>query len=161
MRLQSLTLVVLLVLHSSVALAQTSQPSIYIGPQMRDGFVDIDSGIRDSIRDLQNAFRGGDTFRVALDGDDATLVLIVLGRGVVTNGSIGFGTSTAGTGSSFVVPNDRPTLTTVLRVEEYERIMQSEGRTWTAAAEKAIEDVEAWWDANRAAVETRASQPSN
>jgi hypothetical protein len=38
---------------STIALAQQPKPSIFIGPQMRDGFLDVDSGVRDSIRDIQ------------------------------------------------------------------------------------------------------------
>ena len=33
--------------------AQAQRPTVFIGPQVRDGFLDMDAGIRDSIQDLQ------------------------------------------------------------------------------------------------------------
>jgi hypothetical protein len=35
------------------AYAQETKPSIFVGPLQRDGFVDIEAGIRDSIQDIQ------------------------------------------------------------------------------------------------------------
>ena len=76
----------------------------------------------------------------------------------MTNGSVGFSSSSAvagtGTGFGFVAPNDKPTLSSVLRVRDYERRMQNEGGTWTAAAKSVVEDLGAWWDANAAAVQS-------
>ena len=86
----------------------------------------------------------GQYFRLARDSDSATIVLIVLARVIVNGGSFGFGSSYEGTGFGSVYPYEKPTLTTVLRVGECRLIMQSEGGTWTAAAKKAVEDVEAW-----------------
>lgn len=106
--------------------AQADKPTVSVAPQVRDGFADIDAGIRDSIRDIRQALLMAG-FKANSTSDDGTLVLIVLGRGIVTNGSVGFGSSSvaAGTGSGFgfVVPNTTPTLTTLLRVGQYERRM--------------------------------------
>src|SRR5687768_10243648 len=105
---------IFLALSSTVAGAQSSgvKPSIYVGPQVRDGFVDIDSGIRDSIRDVKQALVATG-FGVSPTRETARLILIVIGRGIVTNGSVGFGSSNAGTGVAFVLPNQTPTLATV------------------------------------------------
>lgn len=138
---------------SSNAIGQGGRPSIYVGPQVRDGFVDMDSGIRDSIGDLKQELASGG-FRVMPMPEGATLTLIVLGRGVVSNGSVG---SFVG-GLGVVAPHTTPTLSTILRVGTYERLMQSEGTTWTRAAKTAVEDVLAWWQANAATVETRRAQ---
>ena len=70
-QLQLVVLLASLVLQSSIALAQTPPPSIYIGPQIRDGFADIDSGIRDSIRDLQTTFRTENNFMLEQDADES------------------------------------------------------------------------------------------
>lgn len=142
-------------LWSPLASAQDGKPSIFVGPQIRDGFMDVDSGIRDSIRDIQQEVRATD-FKLAPDRDAATLMLIVLARGIVTNGSVGFssGSTFAGTGSGFgfVMPNSVPTLTTVLSTGRYERRMQSEGPTWGRAAKVVVQDVLAWWESNQTAV---------
>jgi hypothetical protein len=39
------------------AAAQTGGPKIYVGPLVREGFADIDMGIRDSIRDIRQEVR--------------------------------------------------------------------------------------------------------
>lgn len=143
-----------------LASAQEVRPAVFIGPQIRDGFLDIDSGIRDSIRDIALEFRPDPgrretiEFNVVNNREHATLVVTVLARGIVTNGSIGFGTSSAATGFGvgFVYPNTVPTLTTVLGVGRYERRMQSEGGTWRAAAKVVVQDVRAWWEANHKTV---------
>ena len=144
-----------LVLCSRVV-AQGTGPRLYVGPQVRDGFVDIDSGIRDSIRDIKEELKRTD-FRVVASREDATLVLIVVARGIVTNGSVGFSSNSAiagtGSGFGFVVPNSVPTLTTALHVATYNRVMQSEGPTWGRAAKTVVDDLLAWWEANRKAVE--------
>ena len=42
----------------SSALPSLSRTLIYVGPLVREGFVDIDTGIRDSIRDIRQEVRG-------------------------------------------------------------------------------------------------------
>ena len=154
---QILVLMLALSVSASVAHAQTERPAVFVGPQVREGFLDMDAGIRDSIRDIREQVRTAG-FQVAAAETEATLVLVVLGRGVVTNGSVGFSSASAvagtGSGFGFVVPNDKPTLSTVLRVGDYERRMQSEGGNWTAAAKSVVEDLGAWWDANASAVQS-------
>jgi hypothetical protein len=136
--------------------AQPSKPTIFVGPQLRDGFLDIDSGIRDSIRDIQEELKRTE-FSLTQNREAATLTLIVVARGIVTNGSVGFSSASVaggtGSGFGFVVPNTVPTLTTLLRVGLYERVMQSEGGTWSRAAKTVADDILAWWEANRKAVE--------
>jgi len=46
-----------LVLLVSWAVAQTRGPTIYLGPLVREGFADIATGIRDSIRDIRHEVR--------------------------------------------------------------------------------------------------------
>jgi hypothetical protein len=97
------------------------EASLYIGPNTRGKFVDMDAGIRDSIQDIRR--QAANVFRVVLLPEaNATLKLIVLGRGRITQGSVGFASAASGFG--FVVPNDTPTLVTVLRVGEYERVSE-------------------------------------
>ena len=144
------------------AQVQSDHPSLFVGPQTRGGFLDIDAGIRDSIRDIKEQARAAG-FKLAGSEKDATLVVVVLGRGIVTAGSIGVSSASvvggAGSGFGFTVPNEKPTVSSLLRVSSYERLMQSEGGTWTAAAKAVVEDLEAWWDSNAAAVRQTALKP--
>ena len=134
-----------------------SKPVVFVGPQMRGGFADLDRGVRDSIHDIQDELLRGRGIRVAAQAEDATLLLIVVGRGRILQGSVGFssGSTFNGTGSGFgfVVPNTVPTLTTVLQVGAiYEKPAQTEGPTWTAVAKNVVEDLLIWWEANAAQV---------
>jgi hypothetical protein len=139
----------------SAALAQDVPLTVFIGPQVREGFQDVDAGVRDSIRDLQREARQAG-FTVVESPAEATLSLIVLGRGILTRGSVGFGSANpSGVGSMFVVPNTTPTLSTVVRVGDYEKPMQSEAGNWGRAAAAAVQDLVAWWDANESALRAR------
>ena len=143
----------LCVLPGVVSAQSPTRPAIYVGPQMRDGFADVDSGIRDSIRDVRQELSAAG-FSVTQNETDATLSLTVLARGVVTNGSVG---SFVG-GLGAIAPNSVPTLTTRLKIGVYERVFQSEGGTWTRAAKTVADDLIAWWDANREAVRNRSAK---
>lgn len=139
------------------AAAQELIPTVFVGPHVREGFADMDAGIRDSIRDIQLEIRSESTrrelheFRLAATPDSAMLVVTVLARGIVTNSAIGTSSIAGGNGFGFVVPSTVPTLTTTLRVgNKYERRMHSEGATWRTAAKMVVQDLAAWWDANRA-----------
>lgn len=151
-------LVTAVVFVCAVALQAQNRTTIFVGPQVRDGFIDIDAGIRDSIRDIQQQITDVGLFTLVKEQEHATLVLIVLGRGIVIDGSVGFGAVNNGIGTGVVVPNTTPTLTTVLRVGNYERRMLSDGGTWTKAADMVMKDVTAWWDANWESVVAMKSQ---
>jgi hypothetical protein len=122
--------------------------SVFVGPQIREGFVDMDAGIRDSIRDIQQECQQAG-FKVAATADKAELVLIVIGRGTLVKGDVGFASAVGGIGSGFVVPNSVPTITTSLRVGKYERSASREGSTWRNAAKNVAEDLTAWVEANK------------
>ena len=137
---------------SATTIRAQQKVSVFIGPQTRDGFVDMDAGIRDSIKDIQQECQQG-AFAIAPTADKATLVLIVIGRGLPVKGDVGFGSSIAGVGYGFVVPNNVPTITTSLRVgTKYERTTSREGGTWRNAAKMVAEDLTAWVEANREAL---------
>jgi hypothetical protein len=84
------------------AQSRSDAPAIFVGPQIRDGFADMDAGIRDSIRDIQGELRNT-SLKLAASREDATIVVIVLARGIATKGSVGSSTSSGvgGTGSGF------------------------------------------------------------
>jgi hypothetical protein len=140
------------------AFAQDHKPSIFIGPVARDGFLDVDAGVRDSIRDIQQEVRNDSQFTVAENRDQAALVLLVVGRGILMAGSVGIASSSAYAGYGLVVPGEKPTLTTLLSIGKYAKALQSTGGTWTAAAGAVVRDLSAWWEANREAVERRSEK---
>jgi len=53
-----------------------------VTPQSRDGFVDVDKGILDSIKDIQEEIGGSKTLMLAPEASWATIVLTVVGRRV-------------------------------------------------------------------------------
>jgi hypothetical protein len=148
---------VMIAMTGGDAFAQ-ERPSVFVGPLIRDGFADVDSGIRDSIRDIQQVLRN--VFPMVNTREQAKIVLTVLARGIVTNGSVGINTSSViggtGSGFGFVVPNTTPTLTTLISVGSYERRMQSESGTWRGAAEAVVVDLAAWVEANQKALSLKA-----
>ena len=102
--------------------ASAQKPSLFVWPQTRDGFSDMTEGIRDSIRDITSQI-GGSEFTRALSPESATMVLTVLGRGVVARGTSGTFFEDFG----LITPYNVPTVSSVLRVGQYQFIMQSEG----------------------------------
>jgi hypothetical protein len=56
--------------------------SIYVGPQARDGFVDKDKGVLDSIADIQRELRKTLGLRVVDDESSAALRLHVISGGI-------------------------------------------------------------------------------
>jgi len=134
--------------------AQAQRPTVFFGPQVRDGFLEMDAGVRDSIQDLQEKARELGFQVVPLEAD-AVLVLIVLGRGPVTIGTDGASFTSGGIGFGYVEPAQRNTLSTLLRVKDYEKLAQtSRGGTWRGNAEAVIEDLDAWWESNAATVQS-------
>lgn len=134
--------------------ARAADPvSIYVGPQLRDGFMDVDAGIRDSIRDVQQEIRQTQELRLLGARDDASIVLIVVGRGAPSNGSIGVASTSVvngtGIGFGFTVPSNVPTITTVLSTGHYSKVTQSESQSYRGAAKVVVQDVLAWLEANR------------
>lgn len=124
-----------------------SAVSIFVGPQTRGSFVDVDQGVLDSIRDIQNEVKKRrKELRLATKEDDATLVLVVVSRGVGGNG----GTVGAPVGALTVfVPLEKHAVQTVLRVRDFEKPIDVQGDTWRECAGAVVNDVRSWVKANR------------
>lgn len=125
-----------------------SRIAVSVGPQTRGGFVDVDSGTIDSIKDIQDELRKSDAFTLVAKSDDAKIVLLVAGRRVITGG----GGVAVG---SVIVPLNRRSIETVLKVGSYEKSTVSEsdgGGTWRSAAKQVVKDLTVWADANRAQI---------
>jgi hypothetical protein len=147
------------ILLCAVAIAAAVPPetplTIFIGPQTRDGFVDVDRGVLDSIKDIKAELRGKKRIRIVADKDQAELILEVMSRGA---------TSTTGGGSvglpvgamTFFIPVGTIGVATLLRAGGYEKpiVFQNCG-AWRKCAELVVKDLEAWVDANAAAIERK------
>jgi hypothetical protein len=150
-------------LVSLIALAVMLQAAggavpIFVGPTVRDGFVDIDKGVQDSIDDLRQELGKNPSLRLVEDERSAKLRLLVAERrrfntgksvvtGVGTNGSTTGGVATS-TGVSIPVEGYR--VETVLRADDYEKTLIGESETrWKGCAQSIADDVAVWLKANR------------
>ena len=168
----------LLAFTLSVSTAFAEPPpktTIYVGPHVREGFVDVDSGVLDSIHDIQDELRRSPLFVVVATADKASIVLVVVGRrlsgnggavGITTPGTSFGGGSVAGVqqptyttpGVTTMIPIDRHAIDTILRVGAYEKAISSEepnGAGWKYVARVVVKDVSAWLEANRSALVQR------
>jgi hypothetical protein len=126
--------------------------TVFVGPQTRDGFADVDSGILDSIKDIQDEFRRSGQFAIARTSEEAQIVLVVLGRR--TPGDSGTMGIPAGT-LTLQVPIKRRAIDTIVCVGSYEKPITSESGDddrWKAAAKRVVKDVAAWVSANRSSL---------
>src|SRR5438105_4454917 len=58
--------------------ATEAKIAVFVAPQTREGFVDVDQGILDSIKDIQNELRSSRVFTLAPTPERATIALIVV-----------------------------------------------------------------------------------
>ena len=129
--------------------SQVAPIQIYVGSQTRGGFVGVDQGVLDSIKDLEREIRSDrPTFRLVPRREDATLVLEVVGRGA---GGSGGAVAVPAGGVAVALPIEKKVLRTVLCVGDYEKpIVIEVDDAWRDLAEKVVEDVKTWVVANRA-----------
>jgi len=148
--------------------------SIYVGPQVRDGFVDVDQGVRDSIKDMREALReqrwecpsgkrpvfpwsdcSDAQFRVVNDESAAELKLYIVKRTTELGPTSMTGVIIKGTGTVASAPTNVNRLETLLRAGTYEREFVAEHDRWKRLAERIGKDVSAWVTANRERVLTK------
>jgi hypothetical protein len=124
--------------------------TIYVGPVVRDGFVDADKGVQDSVVDLRVALGRLKDLRVVDTERAADLRLYVIRRGIgAPNGGINI--QAAPTVGIYVPVNSRFVETT-LRVGDYERPIVGEDRdheNWKRCAKLIAADLRSWLAANR------------
>lgn len=151
------------------ATSEQAKVAVFVGPQMRDGFIDIDSGIADSIQDITAEVRKSRILEIAAAEKDAAVVLRVLARRIAGEaGSVGItspGTTLGGStiagvkqptyttpGTTVAVPFFRYAIDTTLSVGAYEKPTTSidENSSWKGAAKQVVKDLTAWVEANRA-----------
>ena len=131
---------------------------IYVGPVVRDGFVDVDQAVLDSVKDLQLELRKNPAFKVVTAEADATLKLYVVLRATVPTGSnVESGTASGSTtgsnaqasGFSVSTPIEAHKLETLQRVGTYERaFIGASVNTWKGSAGAVVKDLAVWVTAN-------------
>jgi hypothetical protein len=140
-----------------VALFLTPPPvTVYVGPLPRDGFVDIDKGVQDSIKDLRGALVNNRHLRVVDSEAPAILKLYVVSRQRSAGPSGGVGILANGTGTSVSAPSNNYSLEAILRVGPYERTFTAEANShtdwrgnWRGCARQIAKDLTTWLVANR------------
>jgi len=121
--------------------------TIFIGPQVRDGFKDIDRNIRDSIRDIQSSLLASGKFFLVPTKEEALLKLEILARGVTgTSGSVGI--PSFGGAQSMLSIKERSVVVR-LTVGSYQTHLIAEAGSWSESAEEVVEHILVWTDANR------------
>ena len=131
--------------------ANDSKVTIFVGPQTREGFVDLDSGVLDSIRDIKNELNDKKGLQVVVGKERAQVVLDVLSRGATSNQGGGAVAMPIGT-STFLIPIGTIGIATVLRVGTYEKqIVFQNCESWRNCARLVAKDLETWIEGNRSA----------
>lgn len=137
-----------LIASSTSEVQKPAAVPIYVGPQVRDGFIDVDRGVLDSIDDVVRELRKDKRLRIVSRADEATLRLEILSRAVA--GSAGAVAVPMGAGA-IAVPIPGHTLNAVLKFRDYEKPMfvnDQEYGTWRRLAVLLAGDVRAWIDSN-------------
>lgn len=141
-----------------LALAPAQPLTLYVGPQVKDGFVDIDAGVADSIADIKGQLPGTGLRLVATEAE-ATIKVYVLSRErFATGSSVSTGTGVAvtpsyATGTGMSIGIDAMRVRARLKVDAYERELICEGSTFKKAAQAVVKDVQTWIEANRSRLE--------
>ena len=154
-------------------LAASPHPvTIFVGPMVRDGFVEVDKGVLDSIKDINDELRKNyRTFRLVPAEAGADLRLYVVSRnkiaGTGTPVQIGTGQVVGGvvigTGATITEPDCR--IDALLKIGDYEKALfgQSEDRitgTWNRAAKLLVKDLVIWVTANRERLDQMSNAPA-
>jgi hypothetical protein len=148
-----LTVALCLILQPAGGAKPPQVVSIYVGPQARDGFVDTDKGVLESIAHIQKELRKSPGLRVVDDERAAAVSLYVLSRGIgPTAGGTAINIPIGATSMSFFVPANSRHVETLLRVGSYERpfvVEDHEYDSWKKCGQMIAKDVSVWLTANR------------
>lgn len=150
---------------------QAGRIPLFVSAPTRNGFVDADKDILDSVKDLRSRLAKGKEFTIVDRRDAATIVLTVLGRGV---GAEAYGqrirysdylgpevTSTAMVAETYWIA-------TRLDVGEYHRgvigTLTRESMAWSAGAwsycaDQVVKDIRTWAQANAEALRQGGREP--
>ena len=113
--------------------------AVYVGPLVRDGFADVDRGVKDSIKDLRHHLQaeiGKKRARFVDDEKAADVKVYVVGRG------------TTESASATSAPDNLKRLDIRLRAGTYERAFVAEKGSWSDLSLRIAKDISAWLEAN-------------
>jgi hypothetical protein len=147
--------------------------TIFVGPQVREGFHEVDKVITDSIKDIEDELRRSGLFTIATSSERAELTLVVVARhtsgtgqtvGLISPGENVAGVQQPGIQMSSLTPTTTikgRVLETKLRVADYEKsFLSGDGsESWRYTARQVVKDVTAWVNANRHLVSAAALPP--
>ncbi len=126
--------------------------AIFVGAPTRNGFLESDSDVAESIKHLQGYFRGSKEFRLVDRPEDAAVVMHVLRRYIAGHaGAVGVPIGNA----AVFLSMPRRVLECTLRVKDYERTLTAvdeDTDTWKGAAKRAFKETRAWVEVNRALI---------
>jgi hypothetical protein len=134
-----------------VAIWTQAPITLFVGPQTRSGFVDVDQGTLDSIADIKGEFRGRSDIRVVERAEDAKVILYVIGRRRTSGAGRGVGIPV---GAMTIYSASRGSeIDSLLVVGDYKRELLSgddDTDTWRGAARAVAKDVTTWILTNKA-----------
>lgn len=151
----------LLALMLQVPPAQDARISVFVTAPLRDGFVDTNKPIEDSIKDIRGELKGMKELRLLDRAEGADMVLVVVARGV---GSQAYGVRTnineklyTGTDITTVpIGTNTCWVSVVMQVGAYRKELvgrdtassTSIGPFWRLAGEQVAKNIKAWSLAN-------------
>lgn len=155
----AILLLTLSCLLPQVAAFADARIAVYVTAPTRDGFIDTDKAIRDSIKDLQNNIRNKRGLRVADDQASSDIVLRVIGRGVVSSrrGDMAL----PFLGGVVVAPMyaSKKVVRAVLEVGEFRKDFVEFEDGYGDCAERIAKQVAAWVEANTDTLRQRRAIP--
>jgi hypothetical protein len=150
-RLHTSIVLTVAVLLWTVPLAAQQRIKIFIGPPTRDGFVEVDSGVRDSIGDITRQFTGDKKYLIVQTREQASLVIEISRRGIAGTKSDGAVIVPVGPlAIAASVSTDIRVIEGVLKVGDYSRpLLAEKSDDWGDLGKDIAKDVKAWVAANR------------
>ena len=137
--------------QTATAVSQKKELTIYIGPQTTDGFIDTDSDIVDSIKDIKSVFRKRITHVRIVDAPEKALLhLYVIGRGKGgSEGMVGIPIGAMAIFSNIATLH----VDTLLRVGDYEKPIVGVNDQWKDCAGQVVNKLKTWLAENNAQVQ--------
>jgi hypothetical protein len=137
-----------------LVLAPAQPLTLYVGPQVKDGFVDIDAGVVDSVADIKGQVAGTGLRVVATEAEAAIKLYVLSRERFATGSSVSTASGVAvapgiASGSGVTVGIDAMRVHSRLKVGNYERTLTGEGSSFKKAAQAIVKDVQTWVEANR------------
>ena len=154
-----LVAIALLSAVSTEAQRSDTRTSVFVSAPLREGFIDADASVLDSVNDVQKALRSSRTLQLVVKRDTADVVVTILGRTIgPSGGAIGVPIGS----TAVLLPINSRSIQWALRVGDFESTRVSEDHdhdSWRAVADALVKDLAAWVRVNHDAVHKRDPRP--